>query len=362
MTDSNRIITVNELAYKAIAKHNRRIFKHEAGVLLDNDPEHLHQMRVGIRRLRSAIASFALTLNLPDILTDKSIAKIGHRLGKLRDLDVLLEVLSNSYRSHPRQFLQQGGAYKGWRQPPIAAPGETPQRTVSQLSAKEQKILDRVIKSLEKRRKRELKQVRKTLDSKLYLNLKQELNHWLKRPKYHKILGDLTIDYALPDLLLPQVSQFLIHPGWFVGIELRSGKIKSPKISNPDRIEQLLKSEDTLLHNLRKSAKKTRYSLELFSKFYGNTYHDYLQQVETVQEILGQIQDTYVLRKVVEKTLRAPISEKLPELTSLLLQIRYQRWLEWQELQKQFLKDETRQKFRWTITEGIRTLEHQLLN
>ena len=247
MTDSKRTITLKELSYKAITKHSRRIFKRESGVLLDKDPEDLHQMRVGVRRLRSAIASFDLALDLPEVVTGKNIAKIGHSLGKLRDLDVLLDVLNNSYRS--------------------------------QLSAKEQKILARVIKSLNKQRQQELKRVRKTLNSSLYADLKQALNNWRSQPKYQKS-SDLAVDYVLPDLLLPQVSQFLLHPGWFVGVEWKNGKIKFPKILNMDAFEQILTREDVFLHDLRKSAKKTRYSLELFSQFYGDTYHNYLQQVK----------------------------------------------------------------------------------
>ena len=315
--------TLKELAYQAIAKHSRRILKHEAGVLLDNDREELHQMRVGIRRLRSAIAEFSLAIDLPDLFTSKNVAKIGHSLGKLRDLDVLLDVLSGTYRS--------------------------------QLSAKEQKILDRAIKSLEKQRRREIEQVRKTLTSKLYLNLKQELNSWLEHPKY-QASANLAVDYTLPDLLLPQVSEFLLHPGWFVGIDLKNGKIEFPNILNMSAIEELLKSEDTFLHNLRKSAKKTRYSLELFTQFYGDAYRNYLQQIEQVQEILGQIQDTHVLRKVLEKKLRSPIVEKMPKLASLLLQNRYQKWLEWQELQKYWLEDKTRKEFRRTIVDEVRIM------
>ena len=315
--------TLKELAYQAIAKHSRRILKHEAGVLLDNDREELHQMRVGIRRLRSAIAEFSLAIDLPDLFTSKNVAKIGHSLGKLRDLDVLLDVLSGTYRS--------------------------------QLSAKEQKILDRAIKSLEKQRRREIEQVRKTLTSKLYLNLKQELNSWLEHPKY-QASANLAVDYTLPDLLLPQVSEFLLHPGWFVGIDLKNGKIEFPNILNMSAIEELLKSEDTFLHNLRKSAKKTRYSLELFTQFYGDAYRNYLQQIEQVQEILGQIQDTHVLRKVLEKKLRSPIFEKMPKLASLLLQVRYQKWLEWQELQKYWLEDKTRKEFRRTIVDEVRIM------
>ena len=316
-------ITLQEIAYQAIAKHSRRILKHEAGVLLDNDREELHQMRVGIRRLRSAIAGFSLAIDLPDLFTSKNVAKIGHSLGKLRDLDVLLEVLNSTYRS--------------------------------QLPAKEQKSLDRVIKSLEKQRRREIEQVRKTLTSKLYLNLKQELNSWLEHPKY-KTSGDLAVDYTLPDLLLPQVSEFLLHPGWFVGVDLKNGKIEFPNILNMSAIEELLKSEDTFLHNLRKSAKKTRYSLELFTQFYGDAYRNYLQQIKQVQEILGQIQDTHVLRKVLKRTFRSPITEKMPELASLLLQVRYQKWLEWQESQKYWLDDETRKEFRRIIIDEVRIM------
>jgi CHAD domain-containing protein len=179
MTDS-KTITLKELAYNAIAKHSRRIFKHEAGVLLDKDPEDLHQMRVGMRRLRSATAGFDLAIDLPNIFTSKNIAKIGHSLGKLRDLDVLLDVLANNYRSHPRQFLQRGEPPFGFNSLLNAGNPRnatvSPQWTVSQLSSKEQKSLDRVLKSLEKQRKREVDRVRKTLDSKLYLNLKQGLN------------------------------------------------------------------------------------------------------------------------------------------------------------------------------------------
>ncbi|MBW4533157.1 MAG: CHAD domain-containing protein [Pleurocapsa minor HA4230-MV1] len=315
-TEKNSVVAVKKLAEQAIAKHSRLIFKHEAGVFKDKDPEDLHQMRVGLRRLRSAIASLAWAMNLPEIVTVKKLGKIGHSLGALRDLDVLLEVLSNNYR-------------------PL-------------LSDKEQKILDKAIKSLGKRRNDKLKQVHKTLNSKLYLELKQELKDWLKRPKY-KVSGDYSLNFVLPDLLLPSVSEFLLHPGWLVGVELKEGKIEFPTVDNMEAIDRLLELEATFLHDLRKSAKKTRYSLELFAQFYGKSYHDYLKRIEAVQEILGQIQDIHVLIEVLEKVLRSPIAEKMPELADLLLRTRYQKWLEWQILQKQFLEVQTRQKLRQEI-------------
>jgi CHAD domain-containing protein len=318
ISDSNNLITLKELAERAIAKHSRRIFKHEAGVLKDKDPEDLHQMRVGMRRLRSAIAGLALAIDLPNV-TVKNIAKIGHSIGKLRDLDVLLAVLTDDYR-------------------PL-------------LPAKEQKKLDKAIKSLSKKRQHELKQVRKTLKSKLYLNFKQELNDWLEEPKY-KVSGDYPLDFVLPDLLSPQISQFLLHPGWLVGVNFQEGEMEFSAILNMDAIDRLLKLEGSLLHDLRKSAKKTRYSLELFSQFYGESYHLYLKKIAGVQEILGQIQDIYVLSEVLGKVLRLPIAEKLPELANLLLKTQSQKWLEWQIIHKQFMTDKTRTEFRQIIQQA----------
>jgi len=54
-------------------------------------PEDLHQMRVGCRRLRSAITGFAPALNPPKPAQEKKVGKIARQLGELRDLDVLRE-------------------------------------------------------------------------------------------------------------------------------------------------------------------------------------------------------------------------------------------------------------------------------
>ena len=316
MTDKDNAVTLKEWANIAIAKHTRKMLKYEAGVLKDKDPEDLHQMRVGMRRLRSAIAGFAIALDLPQAVNERNIAKIGRALGKLRDLDVLLAALVNDYR-------------------PL-------------LPAAEQKNLDKVIKSLNKRRKKELKQVRETLNSKLYLNLTQGLQNWLEQPRYQTI-GDFSIYPVLPDLLLPQVSQLLLHPGWLVGVELKEGAAKCPEMLAQETVEQLLEQEEPTLHDLRKSAKKTRYNLELFSQFYGDTYNYYVKQIEHIQEVLGQIQDAYVLREVLEKVLKSAIADKMPELATLLTKTRYQKWQEWEILQEEFLEDKSRKELRQTI-------------
>lgn len=315
MSDKDNAVILKEWAYIAIAKHSRKILKYEAGVLQDKNPEELHQMRVGMRRLRSAISGFAVAIDLPKTVNEKNIAKIGRSLGKLRDLDVLLAALKDDYR-------------------PL-------------LPVAEQKSLDKVLKSLNKQRKDELKQVRKTLNSKLYFNLKQELQNWLEQPQY-KSIGNLSIYPVLPDLLLPQISQLLLHPAWLVGVKLEDG-IQFPNMFNSEAVEQLLEQKELMLHDLRKSAKRTRYNLELFDRFYDDTYHYYLKQIEKIQEVLGQIQDCYVLREMLEKVLKSAIAVKMPELAALFSKIRYEKWQEWSILQEEFLDDKTRRELRQTI-------------
>ena len=331
MNDNNQeqAVSLNEWSHIAIAKHTHKILKYEPRVLKDKDPEDLHQMRVGMRRLRSAIAGFARALDLPQAVNQKNIAKIGRSLGKLRDLDVLLAALKDDYR-------------------PL-------------LPTKEQKSLDKVIKSLNKQRKHEVKQVRKSLNSKLYLNLQQGLQNWLEQPKYQAI-GDLSIYPVLPDLLLPQISQLLLHPGWLVGVELEAGKITVPEMLTRKGVQQLLEQEDLVLHDLRKVAKKTRYNLELFSQFYGDTYLYYVKQIEQIQEVLGQIQDCYVLRAVLEKTLKSAIAKKMPKLATLLTKTRYQKWQEWLILQEEFLDDQSRQELRKTIQQPFTKSEVRTQN
>ena len=153
--------------------------------------------------------------------------------------------------------------------------------------------------------------------------------------------------------MLPQVSLLLLHPGWLVGVKpetLKIGdEIQTTPISETKAVEKLLNRQETTLHDLRKVAKKTRYNLELFTQFYDVRYQDYLKKIEQVQEVLGEIQDAYVLRAVLEKILKAPIKRKMPELSALLANNRYQKWQQWSILQQQFLADETRRELRGII-------------
>jgi CHAD domain-containing protein len=60
------------------------------GVLDSEDPEHLHQLRVGARRLRSALRAFRPILPRKDAKRlRRSLRKVAPALGRARDWDVL---------------------------------------------------------------------------------------------------------------------------------------------------------------------------------------------------------------------------------------------------------------------------------
>ena len=309
--------TLGDWASLAIKKHLQKVIKHEEDVLHDQDPEALHQMRVGMRRLRSAIKGFAPALLLPKPAQDEKIGKIAHQLGSLRDLDVLRETLQTRHK-------------------PTLPP-------------EEQEALETALARLGQQRRQTSAAVQKTLERQRYNNLKQSLKKWLKQPTYQEI-AQMPIQEVLPDLLLPEVSRFLLHPGWLVGTTFKQG-INFQELDAAT--VQRLAAQGPLLHSLRKETKRVRYQMELFTDFYGQPFAAYVEDVKTIQEILGQIQDNLVLSQFLTDVLGSKVKSVLPTLTEQLAQMDYQAWQQWQPIQQRFLTPETRQGLHLAILQPI---------
>jgi CHAD domain-containing protein len=305
--------TFGDWAVIAIAKHYQKTLKHEPEVLKDKDPEELHQMRVGMRRLRSAVSAFSLAINLPEAVGEKKVGQIAKVLGKLRDLDVLKETLETEYKPN--------------------------------LPEAEAKILDRALKQLKKERKTDLKKVHRVLETEDYQEFKQQLQDWLEKPNFQDLAG-IAIETILPDLLLPQISQLMIHPGWLVGTTWEAGTIQAIAHPSSETIKELLEVKGESVHDLRKQAKRIRYNMSLFVQFYGDNYTYYLDRVKAIQEVLGQIQDCQVLSEFLQEALGKDLDRQLPTLNELFQQTQARKWLEWQTLQQQFFNPEHRQGFR----------------
>lgn len=314
------IKTLGDFAYQAIDKHFKKTVKWEKSVKKDEDPEPLHQMRVGMRRLRTAVSRFGLSLNLPKSVSDKNIGKIARILGKLRDLDVLKEILENNYKPH--------------------------------LLPKEQESLKIAFSTLDKQREIELSHVYKTFKDELYKDFKTDLHDWLEKPSYQP-LASLPIQQVLPDLLLPEVSGFFLHPGWLIGTEIVGSEVVVKTNWTPEQLEQHLKTEGETLHDLRKQAKRIRYQMELFTELYGESFTDKITDVKHIQESLGMLQDSMVLNEWLADIFKSELNSQLRGLTTLLAANRYQLWQQWQPLQEQYLKAETSRKFHLTILQPL---------
>lgn len=308
--------TLGDRAVLAIKKHFEKFLKHEADVIADSDPEALHQMRVGMRRLRSAIAGFAPAIDLPKPVQEKKIGKIARILGSLRDLDVLRESLENNYKPA--------------------------------LPADEQEQLDTALVYLYKRRRKAFAKVHETLTGDRYQELKQALEKWLSQPQLQPI-AQMPIQATLPDLLLSEVGRLLLHPSWLVGTKLQDEQVVVQTGQTPAQAKQQLIDNAPLLHSLRKETKRARYQMEVFANFYGASYETYLEDLKAIQSILGQFQDSAVLSEFLAEALETKIEKTMPTLANLLAEHNYQAWQQWQTLQQRYLNLESRKGLHLSI-------------
>lgn len=312
--------TLGDWSALAIKKHFEKFLQHEAAVLEDLDPEELHQMRVGMRRLRSAVIGFGPVIELPKEAQNQQIGKIARILGTLRDLDVLTELLQTRYQPHL---------------PPI-----------------EQSTLNKALRYLRKQRRQAFKKVRKTLQHKQYRRLKLALEMWLEKPIYTPI-AQLPMAEVLPDLLMPEISHLFLHPGWMIGVISNGEKVEVDQSLTPEAVDQLLRLQGPILHDLRKQVKRVRYQMSLFTEFYGETYGEYVEDMKAIQENLGDLQDSEVLEEFLTDIFEQDVKKVMPALAELFVNYRYTSWQAWQQLQVRYLSSEHRGAFHLELLKPI---------
>lgn len=304
--------TLGGAAYHALQKHYEKSIKHEADVLADEDPENLHQMRVGMRRLRTAIQVFGFAVDLPKATSERRIRTFAQTLGAVRDLDVM-QIEFTSEIDLPKA---------------------------------EQDTLKRIIKKLQHQRSHHFSQLKKTLHSDRYDAFKQGFEDWLALPEYEPI-AQLSIEQVLPDLLLPLVGQILLHPAWLIGAQTIGKETKFDAIT-PQFVQQQLTEFGDQLHDLRKQMKRVRYQTELFVEFYGENYKAQVDEFKQIQEVLGHIQDSVVLQHYLNQFVD-DAGSNLPTFTNHLNRHRLDAWVQWRSLQEKYLNSEYRASVRQTM-------------
>ncbi len=304
-TLNNNPSSIGDYGYGAISRHGDKIFKYEKRILTENDPENLHQIRVGIRRLRSILLSFGSALHLPSVICDRTLGKIARILGQERDADIININLETKIKPN--------------------------------LPKEEHKILEEISHKLNRKKTVNFPSSKEILNGRKYLRLKQALLDWLEKPEFTKI-ASLKIERLLPDLLLPQISIFSLQSAWLVGTELEdNGNIKLSSNLTDNEIKKLLDQKGKHLHTLRKQAKKVRYQLELFTDFYPPKYQEYISFVKELQTVLGNVQDNLCLLDYFDNLFGNKWEKKLPQLAELIKEDQERQWREWQQLQGIFL-------------------------
>lgn len=281
---NNPTLTLGDYAYTVIQEQYRQMIKREKKVLADEEPEHLHQMRVATRRLRTALQVFQAAIDLPKAASAQRIGVLARTLGGLRDMDVQIADLQETYRP--------------------------------QLKPKEQKQLDKVIQSLKKQRRQAYAEVESTLGQSRYQKLKAAYETWLEKPQFRAI-ATLPIRLLLPELLSPLLSELLLHPAWMVTAEDTS------------------ESANETLHDLRKAFKHVRYQTEFFVPFYGEAFQGWVADIKQLQEKLGKLQDNHVLQELLVAYL--PKQAHLPTLEQGIQQTRSEVLSDWDTIRQHYL-------------------------
>ena len=240
-----------ETALQAIAGNCiAQIQGNEAGVMHGGDPEHVHQMRVGLRRLRSLLKLFEDIAPLPAPL-EQELRWLGAELGAARDWEVLAdETLS--------QLMQE----------------ETNEPALALLQ-------QAVLAEARLRRKRAAVAV----GSVRYASLLLHLVAWLHGARWQR-------DAA------PAQQEALAAPlEAFARRALKQGQRRMQR-----RAGKLAEANAPARHRLRIAAKRMRYATEFFaSLFPARKVRRFVDALSALQDSLGQLNDAAVARKALRE-------------------------------------------------------------
>jgi inorganic triphosphatase YgiF len=246
----NRDMGVEEGFRVIVSNCLRQMQDNEVGVARGNDPESIHQMRVGMRRLRSALRLFAPWIPFPPA-QQQELAWLGGELGAARDADVLgdgtlLKVIE-------------------------ACPQETDLLPLRQLAStiageKRQHAADAVA-------------------SVRYSRLMLSLVSWLQALRWHESLDEAALG-ALAEPLGKRATHIL---------DRRHEKlVKSGK--------QLARGTPEERHQVRIAAKKARYATEFFQSLYSARRVDrYVRRLAAFQDALGWLNDAAVADRLLHE-------------------------------------------------------------
>ena len=211
------------------------------------DPEGPHQLRVGLRRLRSAFAALATIMDSPEMTRLAQEARwLGQEVGTLRDIEVLtIETVPQEAEAHPEQ-------------PGFPA------------------IADRLRREMAKRREDLRRLLAEARSQAFLLDLMRfvETRGWHMAAD-HEQVGEL----AMP---VGKLARKALTKAW------KKVKKRGHRVSS---------FNDEQRHDLRKALKKLRYEVEFFSSLYGaKGVKKFNKRLKQLQKTCGTVNDAAVVK------------------------------------------------------------------
>jgi CHAD domain-containing protein len=226
---------VSSVLREALVAGVTRIMRHDPGVRLGDDPEAVHQARVGTRRLRSDLRTFRSLID-PEwlVATKEELKWLGGALGEVRDADVLMERL---------------------------------QRHGSELATHDQRAMSSLLRRLTVHRDETRLRLLEELRSTRYLTLLDRL-----------VAATESVPVrAEDDKPARDVLPELVRKPW-------NHLKKAVESLDPE-------PSDPALHEVRIRAKRARYAAEVAALVVGKPARRYAGRITDLQSVLGDHQD-----------------------------------------------------------------------
>lgn len=239
-------MSVSEAFQAVFASCLAQLEGNRAGVLRGEDIEYVHQMRVAIRRLRSALRlfSFVIATEALEPLNDE-LRWLGNRLGEARDWDVLVK------ETLPRHL--------------AAFPDHTG--------------LHELVKTAAALRLEKREAARRAVRSARYRKLLAELKEWIDTQGWQG----------------HGPAKKLNRPAKALAAKLLARRHLALK----KRGKGLAKLPPPRRHRARIAAKRLRYTAEFFTPLFpGNTAKDYAESLAALQDLLGTLNDAAVTHRL----------------------------------------------------------------
>jgi len=250
-----REASMPEVAKKVLSVHLRKMEANEKGTKKGEDMEKLHDMRVAVRRMRTAAKIFGRFLD-PDEFRPfaRELRALGRGLGPVRDMDVILDHARGFHERLPmRERLDFENLLTLWQD----------QRS---------KLRDRLLEHLE---------------SSVYRRFKKDFGEFLADAsagvlpvvtKKGRVRPSL-LSHEGPVVLFERLAALRAYEGWLDGDDIPLRRY----------------------HRLRIDVKRIRYTFEFMSDVIGPEAAPLIASFKAVQDHLGEMREAWITADLIEQ-------------------------------------------------------------